>query len=85
VGAEPVQLGQIDGAVVVDPVPLPSGRPMTRHNGGTGGFSTCAAFRRESGTAVVMMTNTLARPTESTSSPVDALTAALLDDLDATA
>jgi D-alanyl-D-alanine-carboxypeptidase/D-alanyl-D-alanine-endopeptidase len=58
---------------------------MTRHNGGTGGFSTCAAFRRESGTAVVMMTNTLARPTESTSSPVDALTAALLDDLDATA
>lgn len=61
--------------------PMPSGRTMTWHNGGTGGFTTCAAFRRKSGTAVVMMTNTFSTETL----PVDPLTIGLLDDLDAAA
>lgn len=63
--------------------PLPTGRTMTWHNGATGGFGTCAAFSRERGTAVVMMTNTFDVPPAGKDSPVDALTTGLLDDLDA--
>ncbi|MEU2673937.1 serine hydrolase domain-containing protein [Streptomyces sp. NPDC007164] len=63
--------------------PLPSGRTMTWHNGGTGGFSTCAAFSRRSMTAAVMMVNTASEETTTTPRPVDALTFALLDELDA--
>ncbi|TLS40716.1 beta-lactamase family protein [Streptomyces montanus] len=63
--------------------PLPSGRTMTWHNGGTGGFSTCAAFSRKSGTAAVMMVNTFSEETSTDARPVDALTLALLDELDA--
>ncbi|WP_137977142.1 serine hydrolase [Streptomyces violaceusniger] len=63
--------------------PLPSGRTMTWHNGSTGGFSTCAAFSRESGTAVVMMVNTFSQETGSGARPVDELTIALLGELDA--
>ncbi|MFE0098960.1 serine hydrolase domain-containing protein [Streptomyces sp. NPDC059009] len=63
--------------------PMPSGRTMTWHNGGTGGFSTCAAFSRESGTAVVMMVNTYSEGTEAAPRPVDALTIGLLRELDA--
>ncbi|WP_431040547.1 serine hydrolase domain-containing protein [Streptomyces sp. P1-3] len=63
--------------------PLPTGRTMTWHNGGTGGFSTCAAFSRESGTAAVMMVNTSSEESETDSRPVDALTWELLEELDA--
>ncbi|MEU1788219.1 serine hydrolase domain-containing protein [Streptomyces sparsogenes] len=63
--------------------PLSGGRTMTWHNGGTGGFSTCAAFNRESGSAVVMMVNTYSEQTATDPRPVDALTFALLDELDA--
>ncbi|MFJ2174104.1 serine hydrolase domain-containing protein [Streptomyces sp. NPDC087851] len=61
---------------------LPDGRSMTWHNGSTGGFSTCAAFSRKSGTAVVMMTNTFGEATDGEPRPVDALTFALLAELD---
>ncbi|POX42657.1 serine hydrolase [Streptomyces sp. Ru73] len=63
--------------------PLSTGRTMTWHNGGTGGFSTCAAFSRESGTAVVMMVNTFSEETAGKARPVDALTFQLLTELDA--
>jgi len=63
--------------------PLSSGRTMTWHNGGTGGFSTCAAFSRERGTAVVMMVNTSSEETPTAARPVDALTFSLLSQLDA--
>ncbi|MEU8826543.1 serine hydrolase domain-containing protein [Streptomyces sp. NPDC048636] len=63
--------------------PLPGGRTMTWHNGGTGGFSSCAAFSRASGTAVVMMVNTASEETEEAARPVDALTTKLLRELDA--
>ncbi|MEU8848763.1 serine hydrolase domain-containing protein [Streptomyces sp. NPDC048564] len=62
---------------------LPGGRTMTWHNGGTGGFSTCAAFIRESGTAVVMMVNTFSQETATAARPVDALTFRLLGELGA--
>ncbi|KUJ67407.1 serine hydrolase [Streptomyces albus subsp. albus] len=62
---------------------LSDGRIMTWHNGGTGGFSTCAAFCRESGTAVVMMVNTASEETATQPRPVDALTITLLGELDA--
>ncbi|MFE0173196.1 serine hydrolase domain-containing protein [Streptomyces sp. NPDC059002] len=61
---------------------LPGGRTMTWHNGGTGGFSTCAAFIRESATAVVMMVNTFSEETGTAARPVDALTMSLLGELD---
>ena len=64
---------------------LSDGRTMTWHNGGTGGFSTCAAFSRQSMTAVVMMVNTLSEESDTEPRPVDALTFALLDELDGTA
>ncbi|WP_371661723.1 serine hydrolase domain-containing protein [Streptomyces sp. NBC_00280] len=60
---------------------LPGGRTMTWHNGGTGGFSTCAAFSRQSMTAVVMMLNTFSQESDSEPRPVDALTFALLAEL----
>jgi D-alanyl-D-alanine-carboxypeptidase/D-alanyl-D-alanine-endopeptidase len=60
---------------------LPGGRTMTWHNGGTGGFSTCAAFSRQSMTAVVMMVNTFSEESDSEPRPVDALTFALLAEL----
>ncbi len=63
--------------------PLPSGHTMAWHNGGTGGFSSCAAFSRGSGTAVVMMVNTASEETEDQARPVDALTIGLLRELDA--
>ncbi|MEV0636794.1 serine hydrolase domain-containing protein [Streptomyces sp. NPDC050619] len=63
--------------------PLPSGRTATWHNGGTGGFSTCAALSRRSMTAVVMMVNTASEATTTDPRPVDALTLALLGELDA--
>ncbi|MDT0548371.1 MULTISPECIES: serine hydrolase domain-containing protein [Streptomyces] len=63
--------------------PLPGGRTMTWHNGGTGGFSTCAAFSRESGSAVVMMVNTFNEQTATDPRPVDALTFGLLGELTA--
>ncbi|WP_030622277.1 serine hydrolase domain-containing protein [Streptomyces sclerotialus] len=63
--------------------PLPTGRTMTWHNGGTGGFSSCAAFSRESGTAVVMMVNTFSQESATEARPVDALTFELLKELDA--
>ncbi|WP_063737011.1 serine hydrolase domain-containing protein [Streptomyces sp. RTd22] len=66
-------------------VPLPGGRTMTLHNGSTGGFGTCAAFSRESGVAVVMMTNTFSEETKTKPRPVDALTIELLRELDAAA
>jgi D-alanyl-D-alanine-carboxypeptidase/D-alanyl-D-alanine-endopeptidase len=62
--------------------PLPSGRTMTYHNGGTGGFSTCAAFSRQSRTAAVMMVNTAGEEATTDPRPVDELTIALLDELD---
>ncbi|MFG2025797.1 serine hydrolase domain-containing protein [Streptomyces sp. NPDC048825] len=62
--------------------PLPSGRTMTWHTGGTGGFSTCAAFSRRSMTAAVMMVNTASEETTTDPRPVDALTLALLGELD---
>lgn len=62
---------------------LPTGRTMAWHNGGTGGFSTCAAFSRESGTAVVMMVNTYSQQSATDARPVDALTFELLRELDA--
>ncbi|MET8014802.1 serine hydrolase domain-containing protein [Streptomyces sp. NPDC005271] len=62
--------------------PLPSGRTATWHNGGTGGFSTCAAFSRESMTAVVTMVNTSSEETATEPRPVDALTFSLLGALD---
>ncbi|KMS76463.1 beta-lactamase [Streptomyces viridochromogenes] len=61
---------------------LSGGRSMTWHNGGTGGFSTCAAFSRRSMTAVVMMVNTFSEESDSEARPVDALTFALLSELD---
>ncbi|MGW6902939.1 serine hydrolase domain-containing protein [Streptomyces sp. NPDC054940] len=61
--------------------PLVGGRTMTWHNGGTGGFSTCAAFSRESGTAVVMMVNTYSEETPTAPRPVDALAFGLLGEL----
>ncbi len=60
---------------------LPDGSTMTWHNGGTGGFSTCAAFSRESGVAVVMMVNTFSEETATAARPVDALTFRLLGEL----
>lgn len=65
--------------------PLSGGRTMTWHNGSTGGFSTCAAFDRERGTAVVVMVNTWSQETETKPRPVDALTIDLLRELDAAA
>ncbi|WP_052864304.1 serine hydrolase domain-containing protein [Streptomyces niger] len=62
--------------------PLANGRTMTWHNGGTGGFSTCAAFSRRSGTAVVMMTNTFSEPAPGGNRPIDELTYTLLAELD---
>ncbi|WP_254885516.1 serine hydrolase [Streptomyces sp. NA02950] len=62
---------------------LPGGRTMTWHNGGTGGFGSCAAFSRGSGTAVVMMVNTAGEETGGQARPVDALTVKLLRELDA--
>ncbi|NUS86581.1 MAG: beta-lactamase family protein [Streptomyces sp.] len=62
---------------------LSSGRTLTWHNGGTGGFSTCAAFSRESASAAVMMVNTYSEQTATDPRPVDALTFALLGELDA--
>ncbi|MFI5680208.1 serine hydrolase domain-containing protein [Streptomyces cellulosae] len=62
---------------------LPDGRAVTWHNGGTGGFSTCAAFNRRNMTAVVMMVNTFSEESDSEPRPVDALTFALLAELDA--
>lgn len=56
---------------------LSDGRTVTWHNGGTYGFSTCAAFDRESGTAVVVMVNTYS----DASRAFDALVFALLDEL----
>jgi hypothetical protein len=50
---------------------------MTWHNGGTYGFSTCAAFDRENGTAVMMMVNTYS----DTARPFDMLVFSLLDEL----
>ncbi|MET7656630.1 serine hydrolase domain-containing protein, partial [Streptomyces sp. NPDC005486] len=61
---------------------LPGGRTVTWHNGGTGGFSTCAAFSRKRMTAVVMMVNTFSEESEGKPRPVDALTFALLSELD---
>ncbi|MFI0820424.1 serine hydrolase domain-containing protein [Streptomyces sp. NPDC021098] len=61
---------------------LPSGRTMTWHNGSTGGFGTCAAFSRESGTAVVMMTNAVTEQPAGQDRPIDALTVDLLIALD---
>lgn len=61
---------------------LSGGRTMTWHNGGTGGFSTCAAFSRQSMTAVVMMVNTFSEESDTEPRPVDALTFALLAELD---
>ncbi|MGC9537052.1 serine hydrolase domain-containing protein [Streptomyces sp. UG1] len=61
---------------------LPGGRSITWHNGGTGGFSTCAAFNRRNMTAVVMMVNTFSEQTDSALRPVDALTLGLLAELD---
>ncbi|MGP4003099.1 serine hydrolase domain-containing protein [Streptomyces sp. 8N706] len=62
---------------------LPTGRTMTWHNGGTGGFSTCAAFSRESGAAAVMMVNTFSEGSATDARPVEALTFELLRKLDA--
>ncbi|MFD5710968.1 serine hydrolase domain-containing protein [Streptomyces pharetrae] len=56
---------------------LPDGRTVTWHNGSTYGFSTCAAFDRKSGTAVMMMVNTYS----DASHTFDALVFALLDEL----
>ncbi|MET7271055.1 serine hydrolase domain-containing protein [Streptomyces flaveolus] len=56
---------------------LSEGRTMTWHNGGTYGFSTCAAFDRENGTAVMMMVNTYS----DTARPFDMLVFSLLDEL----
>ncbi|MEZ3181854.1 beta-lactamase family protein [Streptomyces pimonensis] len=56
---------------------LSDGRTMTWHNGGTYGFSTCAAFDRENGTAVMMMVNTYSDGAR----PFDTLVFALLDEL----
>ncbi|MEY9487185.1 D-alanyl-D-alanine-carboxypeptidase/D-alanyl-D-alanine-endopeptidase [Streptomyces calvus] len=56
---------------------LSDGRTVTWHNGGTYGFSTCAAFDRENGTAVMMMVNTYSDTTRS----FDGLVFALLDEL----
>ncbi|CQR59839.1 serine hydrolase domain-containing protein [Streptomyces leeuwenhoekii] len=56
---------------------LSDGRTMTWHNGGTYGFSTCAAFERKSRTAVVMMVNAYS----DASRAFDALVFALLDEL----
>ncbi|MGI5472846.1 serine hydrolase domain-containing protein [Streptomyces sp. CA-132043] len=63
---------------------LSNGRAMTWHNGGTGGFSTCTAFSRRSGTAVVMMVNTFSEGSEADGGlrPVDSLTFGLLSELD---
>jgi CubicO group peptidase (beta-lactamase class C family) len=61
---------------------LPGGQTVTWHNGGTGGFSTCAAFSRDSMTAVVMMVNTFSEESDSKPRPVDALTFALLAELE---
>ncbi|HEX7898155.1 MAG TPA: serine hydrolase domain-containing protein [Planctomycetota bacterium] len=38
--------------------PLPGGRPMVWHNGGTGGYRSFAGFVKESRTAVVVLSNT---------------------------
>ncbi|GGV83224.1 serine hydrolase [Streptomyces griseoloalbus] len=56
---------------------LSDGRTVPWHNGGTYGFSACAAFDRESGTAVVMMVNTYSDEAR----PFDGLVFALLDEL----
>ncbi|MFJ3210581.1 serine hydrolase domain-containing protein [Streptomyces flaveolus] len=56
---------------------LSDSRTMTWHNGGTYGFSTCAAFDRENGTAVMMMVNTYSDSTR----PFDMLVFSLLDEL----
>lgn len=58
------------------------GRTVTWHNGGTGGFSTCAAFSTDNATAVVMMVNTASEESDTAARPVDALTFALLAELD---
>ncbi|MEU1804722.1 serine hydrolase domain-containing protein [Streptomyces sp. NPDC019937] len=65
--------------------PLPSGRTMTWHNGSTGGFGTYAAFSRESGVAVVMMTNNVSQVPPGGERPMDTFTYGLLRDLDAAA
>ncbi|AIR96197.1 serine hydrolase domain-containing protein [Streptomyces glaucescens] len=56
---------------------LADGRTVTWHNGGTYGFSTCAAFDRASGTAVMMMVNTYSDGSHA----FDALVFALLGEL----
>jgi D-alanyl-D-alanine-carboxypeptidase/D-alanyl-D-alanine-endopeptidase len=61
---------------------LSGGRTVTWHNGGTGGFSTCAAFSRQSMTAVVMLVNTFSEESDGEPRPVDALTLGLLAELD---
>ncbi|CAM5379977.1 D-alanyl-D-alanine-carboxypeptidase/endopeptidaseAmpH [Streptomyces alboniger] len=61
---------------------LSGGRTMIWHTGATGGFSTCAAFSRQSMTAVVGMVNTYSEETATELRPVDALTFSLLAELD---
>ncbi|MFE9680832.1 serine hydrolase domain-containing protein [Streptomyces sp. NPDC006285] len=56
---------------------LSDGRTMMWHNGGTYGFTTCAAFERTSGTAVLMMVNTYSDGTPT----FDALAFELLTEL----
>ncbi|QLH24647.1 serine hydrolase [Streptomyces sp. Rer75] len=63
--------------------PLPSGRTMTLHDGGTGGFTTCVAFCRDSGTAVVMLVNTVSQGADGKQYPIGPLTVRLLSALDA--
>ncbi|MFF7652616.1 serine hydrolase domain-containing protein [Streptomyces sp. NPDC007983] len=63
--------------------PLPSGRTMALHDGGTGGFTTCVAFCRDSGTAVVMMVNTFSQGADGKDYPIGSLTVRLLSALDA--
>ncbi|GAA3990826.1 serine hydrolase domain-containing protein [Streptomyces plumbiresistens] len=60
---------------------LPDARTLTWHNGGTGGFSTCAAFDRKSGTAVAMLVNTFSQESTDSPRPVDELTFGLLEAL----
>jgi CubicO group peptidase (beta-lactamase class C family) len=57
---------------------LSDGRTVTWHNGGTYGFSTCAAFDRKTRTAAVMMVNTYSGDG---ANPFDPLAFALLDEL----
>ncbi|MGW2327912.1 serine hydrolase domain-containing protein [Streptomyces sp. NPDC001700] len=64
-------------------LPRPGGRTMTLHDGGTGGFTTFAAFYRDSGTAVVMMVNTFSQDADGKQYPIGPLAGELLNDLDA--